>query len=130
MAEAGSKVANTTGDNLYTRAGSFNKNATGQIVTADGYVVPAGDDEFPVDATDVIVNETGQVYARVGAANTVQLIGQLTVANFTNDAASIRFGGNLYRETTASGAAGAGGAGDPGFAPCTRDTWRTPTSTP
>jgi flagellar basal-body rod protein FlgG len=108
------QVANTNGDNLYTRAGSFNKNATGQIVTADGYVVqPAM--TIPVDATDVIVNETGQVYARVGATNTLQLIGQLTVANFTNDAGLDPLGGNLYRETTASGAAVLGVPGDPGF---------------
>ena len=36
------QVASTNGENLYTRAGSFNKNATGQIVTADGYVVQPG----------------------------------------------------------------------------------------
>jgi flagellar basal-body rod protein FlgG len=108
------QVTNTNGDNLYTRAGSFNKNATGQIVTADGYVVqPAM--TLPIDATDVIVNETGQVYARVGTTNTLQLIGQLTVANFANDAGLDPLGGNLYRETTASGAAVIGVPGDPGF---------------
>src|ERR1700704_418742 len=63
------QVANANGDNLYTRAGSFNKNATGQIVTADGYVVqPAM--TVPNDATDVVVNETGQVYARSGTTKT------------------------------------------------------------
>ena len=63
------QVANANGENLYTRAGAFNKNATGQIVTADGYVVqPAM--TIPTDATEVIVNETGQVYARVGVTNT------------------------------------------------------------
>jgi flagellar basal-body rod protein FlgG len=108
------QVTNATGDNLYTRAGSFNKNATGQIVTADGYVVqPAM--TVPADATDVIVNETGQVYARAGTANTLQLLGQLTVANFANDAGLDPLGGNLYRETTASGTAVLGVPGDPGF---------------
>jgi flagellar basal-body rod protein FlgG len=108
------QVASTNGENLYTRAGSFNKNATGQIVTADGYVVqPAM--TIPADATDVVVNETGQVYARVGATSTLQLIGQLTVANFTNDAGLDPLGGNLYRETTASGAPVLGVPGDPGF---------------
>ncbi len=33
------QVAGANGETLYTRAGAFNKNATGQIVTADGYVV-------------------------------------------------------------------------------------------
>src|SRR6478735_796452 len=108
------QVANANGDNLYTRAGAFSKNSTGQIVTADGYIVqPAM--TIPQDATDVVVNETGQVYARVGAANTLQLLGQLTVANFTNEAGLDPLGGNLYRETTASGAAVIGVPGDPGF---------------
>ena len=108
------QVASTNGENLYTRAGAFNKNATGQIVTVDGYVVqPAM--TIPTDATEVVINETGQVYARVGATNTLQLIGQLTVANFTNDAGLDPLGGNLYRETPASGAAVLGVPGDPGF---------------
>jgi flagellar basal-body rod protein FlgG len=108
------QVANTNGDNLYTRAGSFNKNATGQIVTADGYLVqPAM--TIPIDATDVIVNQTGQVYAQVASSTTPQLIGQLTVANFANDAGLDPLGGNLYRETPASGAAVLGVPGDPGF---------------
>jgi flagellar basal-body rod protein FlgG len=108
------QVANANGENLYTRAGAFNKNATGQIVTADGYVVqPAM--TIPTDATDVIVNETGQVYARTGANNTLQLIGQLTVANFANDAGLDPLGGNLYRETPASGTAVLGVPGDTGF---------------
>jgi len=70
---------------------------------------------IPADATDVIVNETGQVYVRVGAQNTLQLLGQLTVANFINDAGLEPLGGNLYRETTASGTAVVGVPGDPGF---------------
>ena len=70
---------------------------------------------IPNDATDVVVNESGQVYARVGATNTLQLIGQLTVANFANDAGLEPLGGNLYRETPASGAPILGVPGDPGF---------------
>jgi flagellar basal-body rod protein FlgG len=108
------QVAGANGENLYTRAGAFNKNATGQIVTVDGYVVqPAM--TIPPDASDVIVNETGQVYVRVGTQSTLQLIGQLTVATFTNDAGLEALGGNLYRETTASGTAVTGVPGDPGI---------------
>ncbi len=108
------QVAGANGENLYTRAGAFNKNATGQIVTVDGYVVqPAM--TIPPDASDVIVNETGQVYVRVGTQSTLQLLGQLTVATFTNDAGLEALGGNLYRETTASGAAVTGVPGDPGI---------------
>ena len=106
--------AGTNGENFYTRAGAFNKNATGQIVTADGYVVqPAM--TIPQDASQITINETGQVYVRVGTDATLQLIGQLTLANFTNEAGLDPLGGNLYRETLASGAPVVGVPGDPGF---------------
>jgi flagellar basal-body rod protein FlgG len=108
------QIAGANGESLYTRAGAFNKNATGQIVTVDGYVVqPAM--TIPTDASDVVVNETGQVYVRAGTQSTLQLIGQLTVASFTNDAGLEPLGGNLYRETTASGTAVVGVPGDPGI---------------
>ncbi|HEY5827027.1 MAG: flagellar basal-body rod protein FlgG [Hyphomicrobiaceae bacterium] len=108
------QVAGANNEQFYTRAGAFNKNATGQIVTADGYVVqPAM--TIPQDATEVIVNETGQVYVRTGTDNTLQLLGQLTLANFTNEAGLDPLGSNLYRETTASGTPVTGVPGDPGF---------------
>ena len=108
------QVAGANGENFYTRAGAFNKNATGQIVTAGGYVVqPAM--TIPQNASEVIVNETGQVYVRVGTDTALTLIGQLTLANFTNEAGLDPLGGNLYRETTASGTHVTGVPGDPGF---------------
>ena len=108
------QVAGANNEQFYTRAGSFNKNATGQIVTADGYVVqPAM--TIPQNATEVIVNETGQVYVRVGTDSALQLLGQLTLANFTNEAGLDPLGSNLYRETTASGTPVTGVPGDPGF---------------
>jgi flagellar basal-body rod protein FlgG len=70
---------------------------------------------IPIGATDVTVNETGQVYATVGTSGTQQLVGQLTVANFANDAGLDPLGGNLYRETASSGAAVLGVPGDVGF---------------
>ena len=108
------QIAGANSEQFYTRAGSFNKNASGQIVTADGYVVqPAL--TIPPNATDVVVNETGQVYVRAGTDATMQLIGQLTLANFTNEAGLDPLGANLYRETTASGTPVTGVPGDPGF---------------
>jgi flagellar basal-body rod protein FlgG len=108
------QIAGPNGETLHTRAGSFNRNATGQIVTGDGYVVqPAM--TVPPTATEVVVNETGQVFIRDGTDTTLQQIGQLTLANFTNEAGLEALGGNLFRETPASGPAVAGVPGDPGF---------------
>lgn len=109
------QINGANNETLYTRAGSFSKNATGEIVTADGYVVQPGI-TIPNNATEVSVNETGQVFARIGNAATLTQLGQLTLATFVNDAGLTPLGGNLYRETQASGAAVVGVPGDPGFA--------------
>jgi flagellar basal-body rod protein FlgG len=70
---------------------------------------------IPSTATEVTINETGQVFIRNGTETTLQQIGQLTLANFTNEAGLEALGGNLYRETPASGTAVTGVPGDPGF---------------
>ena len=98
-----------------TRAGSFNTNATGQLVTVDGFtVVPAI--TVPVDALDVVVNKTGVVYARIDGQAELQELGQLTLASFANEAGLAPLGDNLFQETAASGTATVGVPGDPGFA--------------
>jgi flagellar basal-body rod protein FlgG len=109
------QVAGPDGELLYTRAGSFNKNAEGQLVTVDGYVVQP-EMTIPIDATDVIINQTGQVFVKIGNDPNLQEIGQLTLATFINDGGLEPLGGNRYRETESSGAATLGVAGDEGFA--------------
>jgi len=101
------------GTTLYTRAGAFNTNAEGQIVTLDGYTVVPGM-TVPVDATEVTVNKSGQVFATV--AGQQQELGQITLANFVNEAGLEPMGENLFRETAASGAANVGTPNEDGFA--------------
>jgi flagellar basal-body rod protein FlgG len=103
------------GSTLYTRAGAFNTNAEGQLVTLDGYTVVPGI-TVPVDAVEVIVNKTGQVFARIDGQADLQNIGQLTLATFANEAGLAPLGDNLFQETTASGPANVGVPGDPGYA--------------
>jgi flagellar basal-body rod protein FlgG len=107
------QVAGPNGEELYTRAGAFNRNENGEIVTTDGYVVQPAI-AIPIDATEVVINETGQVFVRIGNEPELQEVGQFTVATFINDAGLEPIGGNLYRETVSSGAAAAGVAGDEG----------------
>lgn len=109
------QVAGADGETLYTRAGALNKSATGQIVTVDGYVVQPAI-TIPVNASAITVNETGQVFVRFDNEPQMQALGQLTLANFANDAGLDPLGGNLYRETAASGAPVVGVPGNPGFA--------------
>ncbi len=109
------RIAGPNGETLYTRAGAFNKSATGQLVTIDGYAV-LPNITIPQEAVDVIVNENGQVFARLEDQTELQLLGQISLANFANDAGLEPLGDNLFRETGASGAAVIGNPGDPGFA--------------
>ncbi|HZA01066.1 MAG TPA: flagellar basal-body rod protein FlgG [Hyphomicrobiaceae bacterium] len=108
------QVAGQNGETLYTRAGAFSKNATGQLVTTDGYVVQP-QIVIPTNATEYIVSESGQAFARLGDTAELQSLGQLIVANFANEAGLDPLGGNLYRETAASGAAVTGAPGEAGF---------------
>ena len=108
------QITGADGETFYTRAGAFNKNDQGQIVTLDGYQVqPAM--TVPQDATKIAVNETGEVYVTIPGQVEPQLLGQITLANFVNDVGLEPMGGNLYRQTEASGDPIAGVPGDPGF---------------
>lgn len=108
------QITSPNGETLYTRAGSFNKNGNGQLVTIDGYAVDPAI-IIPQNAIDVVINESGQVIVKIDGQPIPQTIGQLTIANFANDSGLDPLGNNLYRETPASGAAVVGVAGDPGF---------------
>ena len=109
------QITGSEGGTLYTRAGSFSTNATGQIVTQDGLVVsPAM--TVPANAVNVNVSQSGQVTVTIANQTAPQQIGQLTLANFANDAGLLMLGGNLCAQTEASGAPVTGLPGDPGFA--------------
>lgn len=108
------QITGPTGETLFTRAGSFNKGPDGQLVTNDGYVViPAI--TVPSDATEIVVNESGNIYAKVPGQADATLLGQIGLANFANDGGLEPIGNNLYRETSASGTPVTGLAGDAGF---------------
>lgn len=108
------QVATANGDLFYTRTGSFSKNAQGQLVTADGNLVQPGI-TIPNNASDVVVSESGNVSVIVPGNAAPQAAGQLTLANFVNDAGLDPIGGNLFRETAASGAPVLGAPGDAGY---------------
>jgi flagellar basal-body rod protein FlgG len=108
------QVTTPAGDTIYTRDGSFNTNATGQIVTADGYTVTPPI-IIPPTATQVSVSQTGLVTATIPGQTAPQQLGQLTTANFVNEAGLQALGGNLFQETAASGAPTVGVPGDPSY---------------
>jgi flagellar basal-body rod protein FlgG len=102
------------GTTAYTRAGSFQLSPTGEIVTADGYVVQPGI-TLPSNTVAVSVNPNGQVLAEIAGQNSQQTIGTLQLATFPNEAGLQQLGGNLLKETQASGTAATANPGSTGF---------------
>ncbi|MDA8252070.1 MAG: flagellar basal-body rod protein FlgG [Rhodospirillales bacterium] len=108
------QVALPSGETAYTRDGSFALSPTGQIVTADGYVVQPPI-TVPTAATSVSINTSGQVQVTLDGQTTPQLVGQLQLADFPNPAGLQAQGENLFLATAASGTATPGAPQSPGF---------------
>jgi flagellar basal-body rod protein FlgG len=102
------------GDLAYTRDGTFQLNADGQIVTHDGYQVMPGI-TVPADAVDVTINQSGEVLAKLNGQVDLQNVGQLDLATFPNEAGLEAIGSNLLIETPASGAATVSQPQEPGY---------------
>lgn len=85
----------------YTRDGSFTRDATGQLVNGDGYILDP-QVVIPDQATNLTISPTGVVSFLVAGAETIGPTIQL--ARFTNPAGLRNLGGNLFSETAASGA--------------------------
>jgi flagellar basal-body rod protein FlgG len=89
----------TTG---YTRDGSFQVDAQGQLVTNNGYVLQPGI-VVPAQAQSVTIGGDGTVTVTLPGQSGAQTIGQIQLANFANPAGLDPKGQNLYAETAASG---------------------------
>ena len=102
------------GSTAYTRDGSFQVNATGQLVTNNGYPVQPGI-TIPANATSVTVANDGTVSVTLPAQSAPQTVGKLQTANFVNPAGLDPKGQNLYAETGASGTPNPGTPGQNGL---------------
>ncbi len=98
------EVTLPSGQSGYTRDGAMKRSADGLIVTSDGYaVVPQI--TVPSDARSISVNAEGEVYAYFKDRVQPELLGQFTLAGFTNPKGLEALGSNLFVETSASGSA-------------------------
>jgi len=102
------------GGEAYTRAGNFSLSPEGELVTSDGYRVEPGI-VVPVEARQMVINQQGQVQALLDGEAEPQVVGQLELVIFANEAGLEQIGGNLLLESAASGAPQPGVPGDPGF---------------
>ena len=103
-----------SGQEAYTRAGSFQLNPQGQLVTNNGFVVQPSV-TIPRDATSVTINSSGQVQVKLDGQVAPQTAGQIELATFANESGLEAIGDNLLLETPASGTASTGTPGGPGF---------------
>lgn len=108
------EVTMPSGVSAYTRDGTLKRSADGQIVTSDGFPVAPGI-TIPFDAKKVSINPDGEVYAHFDDNVEPELIGQFTLAGFTNEKGLEAIGSNLFLETNASGPALAATPGQEGL---------------
>jgi len=98
------EVTLPSGQSGYTRDGGLKRSAEGLIITSDGYpVVP--EVVIPDDARAISINAEGEVYAYFNDRVEPELLGQFSLANFSNAKGLEAIGSNLFLETAASGAA-------------------------
>ena len=87
----------------YTRDGSFKLSNVGQLVTATGNPL-APPIVIPGNASSITVGEDGTVSVEIFGGGGAQQLGQIQIARFVNAAGLTPIGGNLYKQTVASGA--------------------------
>lgn len=108
------EVTLPSGTSAYTRDGGLKLTGDGQIVTSDGYpVVP--DITVPIEVRQISINADGEVYGYFEDQVQAQLLGQFTLAQFTNEKGLEAIGSNNFVETEASGPPLVGEPGEDGL---------------
>lgn len=86
----------------YTRAGSFQPDAQGNLVTANGNALQPGI-TVPPNATNVTIGSDGTVSVTLPGQIQAAQVGVIQLASFANPGGLNSVGNNIYLATTASG---------------------------
>ncbi|MGB3722634.1 MAG: flagellar basal-body rod protein FlgG [Pacificimonas sp.] len=108
------RVEMPSGEEAFTRAGSLQVSAEGDLVTPEGYRVLPGA-SIPEDALDVLISDSGTVQVRRAGETELSDVGEIELASFQNEAGLSALGQNLLAETESSGVPVFGLPGEPGF---------------
>jgi flagellar basal-body rod protein FlgG len=96
------QIRQPTGELAYTRAGSFQLNRDGQLVTNNGdFLEP--NITVPQDVLDISIGLDGTVSYTQPGQNQAQQAGTIEIAMFQNPAGLKALGNNLFQPTEASG---------------------------
>lgn len=90
------------GQPAFTRAGNFEINPQGQLVTPDGYPLEPAI-AIPPGSTAVTIGADGTVSVTLDGQNNASEIGQVQLANFINPGGLNSIGRNFMQPTIASG---------------------------
>jgi flagellar basal-body rod protein FlgG len=91
------------GETRYTRDGSLQLNANGNLVNTSGFLVQP-QVTIPQEAISVSIGSDGTIsVVNAGSSTTSTIIGQLTLVRFPNEAGLSSEGNNLYNQTPSSG---------------------------
>lgn len=108
------QVESPSGEILFTENGQLQLNTDGMIVNSQGMpLLPAI--EVPAGSKSFTVGSDGTVTAILPGDTLPSELGQITLVNFTNPAGLEAMGGNLYRESIASGEPVEGTPGEDGL---------------
>jgi flagellar basal-body rod protein FlgG len=104
------QVLQPDGTMAYTRDGSFQLNAQGQLVNSSGYALQPAI-TIPTGAQSVTIGTDGVVSVVVPGNSTPTTVGTIQLADFINPAGLQTMGGNLAVESAASGSPTTGNPG-------------------
>jgi flagellar basal-body rod protein FlgG len=97
------------GDTGYTRDGALKLDDQRRVVNSDGYLLePSITIPENVALSDIHIAQDGTVQVQVAGEATMTDVGQITLATFTNPAGLTALGGNLFKQSPASGEATVG----------------------
>jgi flagellar basal-body rod protein FlgG len=108
------QIQQPDGTTAYTRDGSFQLNANGQMVTSNGYTVLPGI-TIPATAQSLTIGNDGTVSVTLPGQAAAQTVGQIQLATFVNQAGLDPKGQNLFAETAASGTPNTGAPNNNGI---------------
>ncbi len=108
------QILTPDGNLAYTRDGSFQQNAEGQLVTASGYVVQPGI-TIPPNSQSITIGADGTVSVTQAGQATPSQVGNLQIVDFINAVGLQPIEENLFRETASSGTPQPGTPGQNGL---------------
>jgi flagellar basal-body rod protein FlgG len=97
------KIDMGNGEFRYTRDGSFRQDASGALVTVDGFKLDPAI-TIPPDAMSVTIGKDGTIQATTAGSDTPSNIGSIQIVRFANPAGLRAEGSNFFRITASSGA--------------------------